>query len=293
MVVAVVKTRVNRSTAGIALVVAAFALAGAGVASSGPAAKFNPPKSYYLALGDSITYGVQNAKLAAGLPPAAFAGYAGPFADRLRVLRPEITVVNYGCPGESTSTFIAGSCLGKLVGNPLHDDYEGSQLDAATAFLDAHPGQVSPITLHLFGNDLREFIATCGGNFECIRARAPTAIAEFAARLGTILEQIRTSAPEAEIIVIGAWNSRVDFLAESDPLIQALNGAIATVASQERAILADVVPSFNPDGSGPRIAAICSLTLLCSDLDTHPSDAGYLRIAEIVFDASGYARLGE
>jgi lysophospholipase L1-like esterase len=288
-----VRTRETRWSAAVALVVAGWAMAGVGLASSGPAAKFNPPKSYYLALGDSITYGVQEARLAAGLPPAAFAGYVGPFADRLRVLRPELTVVNYGCPGESTSTFIAGSCLGKLLGIPLHDHYEGSQLDAATAFLDAHPGQVSPITLHLFGNDLREFIASCSGDFECIRARASAAIAQFAARLGTILRQLRASAPDAEIIVIGAWNSRIDFLAESDPLIQSLNGAIASVASQARAILADVVPSFNPAGSGPRIIAICSLTLLCSDLDTHPSDAGYQRIAEIVFDASGYARLSE
>jgi hypothetical protein len=34
------------------------------------------------------------------------------------------------------------------------------------------------------------------------------------------------------------------------------------------------------------------LTLLCSEGDGHPSDAGYRAMAEAVFEASGYARLG-
>jgi hypothetical protein len=65
-------------------------------------------KSYYLALGDSYVYGFQNSKFLAGLPPAAFdTGYVDAFAARLRAIRPGIAVVNYGCPGESTNSFIA------------------------------------------------------------------------------------------------------------------------------------------------------------------------------------------
>jgi lysophospholipase L1-like esterase len=274
------------------VLVAVLGVLGVLVSASAAPAQFNPPKKYYLALGDSITYGVQNARLAAGLPPAAFPGYVEPFADRMRTFEPDLQVVNYGCPLESTSTFIAGPCPGKLVGVTLHDDFEGSQLNAATTFLNAHRGQVSPITLHLFGGDLRELNAACGGDQACVLARAPAAIAQFEIRLGTILEQVRASAPDAEIIVIGAWNSLLDFVAVRDPLIQALNASIASVAAHARAYVADVVPSFNPAGTGPRIAAICSLTLLCSAADTHPSDAGYQRIAEIVFDTSRYALLG-
>ena len=68
-----------------------------------------PPQAYYLALGDSIAYGVQPPKASAGLPPSGFdTGYVDFFAARLRALAPKIRVVNYGCPGESTKTFIAG-----------------------------------------------------------------------------------------------------------------------------------------------------------------------------------------
>jgi WD40-like Beta Propeller Repeat len=44
----------------------------AAVASAAPGPKFNPPRSYYLALGDSYANGLQPAKWSAGLPPSAF-----------------------------------------------------------------------------------------------------------------------------------------------------------------------------------------------------------------------------
>src|SRR5262245_57246279 len=74
-----------------------------GVASPASSQEVHGPKQYYLALGDSITYGYQAYKHAAGLPPSAFdTGYVDAFAAHLRGIQPAITVVNYGCPGEST-----------------------------------------------------------------------------------------------------------------------------------------------------------------------------------------------
>ena len=290
------KIQQSRLLLGVACAVVAVAT----LAAAAPAAaiddappKFNPPKSYYLALGDSHTYGFQSSKFFAGLPPAAFnTGYVDVFAARLRAIRPDITVVNYGCPGESTSVFIVGPCLFNALGLPLHDAFEGSQLDAALAFLAAHPGQVSPITLQLFGNDMLDLFRACAGDFSCIQREAPAAIALFGQRLTVILDRLRAAAPNAEIIVLGGWNSRIDFLAESDPLFQAANATIASVAAQARARFADMVPIFNPQGEGARLVAICALTLLCSEGDGHPSDAGYRAMAEAVFEASGYARLG-
>jgi hypothetical protein len=80
-------------------------------------------------------------------------GYVDVFAKGLRSIRPTLTVVNYGCPGESTTTFIAGPCLYNTLGLSLHEPFAGSQLDATAAFLHAHPGRVSPITLTLWAND--------------------------------------------------------------------------------------------------------------------------------------------
>ena len=73
---------------------------------------FNPPKSYYLALGDSITFGYQAFKAQANLPPSAYnTGYVDVFAEQLHRINAGITTVNYGCPGESASSFVTGPCL--------------------------------------------------------------------------------------------------------------------------------------------------------------------------------------
>ena len=103
------------------------------VSQSAPA----EPQSYYLALGDSIAYGFKPNKPGAG--PSALAGYVDPFAVRLRKLSPNIQVVNYGCPGESTVTFSKGGCPWLAEGRKLHDAFRGSQLDAALSFLRGSP----------------------------------------------------------------------------------------------------------------------------------------------------------
>ena len=83
------------------------------VATSGALQRpvYQAPQGYYLALGDSITYGFQPTKAKAGARPSVFrTGFVDVFAARLRKLSPGIQVVNYGCPGESTVTFTRGGC---------------------------------------------------------------------------------------------------------------------------------------------------------------------------------------
>jgi hypothetical protein len=49
---------------------------------------------------------------------------------------------------------------------------------------------------------------------------------------------------------------------------------------------------FNPPGPN-EIATICTLTAFCGPLhDIHPTDAGYQAMANVVFAASGYSKLG-
>src|SRR5689334_11029811 len=90
---------------------------------------------YYLALGDSDAFGFQFPKYHDGVPASDFTGYA----EDLEVQLPDLTLVNYGCVGESTTSFLQGPCPYKALGQQLHDDYTGSQLSAALAFLLAHP----------------------------------------------------------------------------------------------------------------------------------------------------------
>jgi lysophospholipase L1-like esterase len=250
-----------------------------------------PPQQYYLALGDSIAYGFQPAKARAGLPPSRFnTGYVDVFAARLRTIAPKIRVVNYSCPGESTKTFVDGGCPGRGDVRRLHDAFKGTQLGAALAFLRAHRGQVSPITLTLGGNDLDELAEACKGSFACIQGRAPRAFAQFASRLTIILRRLRAAAPKAEIIVTGIWNFNADDLKRTDPLFRSFEATIARVTSGANVRFADTFPVFNPQGNLAREKArICALTFACSAGDPHPNDAGYRAIAAAVFAASGYA----
>jgi lysophospholipase L1-like esterase len=280
------------AAAGIALLLsgAVLTLDAAPQARATPRSIFAAPQQYYLALGDSITYGIQPAKVRAGLPPSGFdTGYVDVFAGQLRALAPKIRMVNYGCPGESTKTFIAGGCPWLNERRRLHDAFRGAQLDAALAFLRTHRGQVSPITLTLGGNDLDELAEACKGSFACIRGRAPRAFAQFGSRLTVILRRLRGAAPKAEIIVTGVWNFNVDDLKRTDPLFRSFEATIAGMSAGAKARFADTFPVFNPQGSLAREKArICALTFACSEEDPHPTNAGYRAIATVVLAASGY-----
>ena len=277
---------IARALSRIVVFTAAIVVLGA----TSAAGQADPPRQYYLALGDSIAYGYQASKHRAGLPPSAFnTGYVDVFAEHLRQIQPAITVVNYGCPGETTKSFIKGPCLWSTFGEQLHDSFSGSQLDAAVAFLSAHPGAVSPITLTLWGNDVREFADSCK-DLACIQNRAPAFFALFSERLAKILRRLRDAAPDAVIIVTGSWDSFLDILEFADPLFQLLNASTSAVAIAAGARFADPFPLFNPQGDLDReVLTMCLLTLLCSENDSHPSDAGYRVLGDLVFGISGYA----
>jgi lysophospholipase L1-like esterase len=260
-------------------------------AASGPV--YQAPQAYYLALGDSMTYGVQPAKASAGLPPSGFrTGYVDVFGARLRALAPKIQVVNYGCPGESAKTFINGGCPWLAQRGRLHDTFKGSQLRAALAFLRTHRGQVSPITLTLWGNDVfEEFAPACKGDLVCIRSHASAGLSRFTSRLASIVGQLRAAAPGAEIILTGAWNFDVEHLTQTDPLFRSIDARITRVAAAGKARVANIYPVFSPvENPAEAKDRICALTFICSQGDPHPTDAGYRAMAAAFLAASGYPK---
>lgn len=261
-------------------------LAVPGTATSGTSQRpvYQPPQSYYLALGDSMTYGYQPDKAKPGARPSDFdTGYVDVFAARLRKLAPKIQVVNYGCPGESSVTFTRGGCPTLAEGVKLHDAYRGSQLKAALSFLRAHPGEVSPITLTLWGNDLDLPLSAKP-------KRAPSAIASFASRFNAILQELRAAAPTAEIIVTGAWNPEADRLEQAEPLYRSVDAAIARVAAAPRVRVANMFAAFNRGSVRAQKTRLCALTFFCSKGDPHPTNAGYRVMADAHMAASGYPR---
>jgi lysophospholipase L1-like esterase len=167
-----------------------------------------PGERFYLSLGDSLAFGFQRFKV--GLPAEAFnTGYADLLAARLQHGQQQPTLVNYGCPGESTTTFAAGTCPWAGAGLPLHDAFTGTQQAAAVRFLRDHRGKVDLVTLSLWGNDANAFVASCNGNVQCILDGAPAAIASIAANLSGILRELHRVAPDARIVVLGAFDGNV------------------------------------------------------------------------------------
>lgn len=255
-------------------VVIAAALVAVPIVQAAPGPKFDPPKSVYLALGDSLAFGYQQAKFAQNFPtedPSVFnTGYVDGFAKQLTSIDPRIRTVNLGCPAETTDSLLDLAC-GYHAQFALHSNYTGSQIDAALAVLSAHPGQVSPVTIDIGANDLI----------------SGATLAHIQANLSTILARLRRAAPYTEIIVLGLYNPSIVSTPGSDAIVAQFNAVEAQAAAQYRARFADPLPVFNPAVN--EIPTICELTLICTQsFDIHPSDLGYQKLADLVFAASGY-----
>lgn len=267
--------------------------------------QYQAPRKYYLALGDSVAFGFEQARFDAEFPnidASTFnTGYVDDFAAAIHGLRPSVTVVNFGCPGETTASYFVGCTwhtptLPDMPSLPLHDDYTGSQSAAALAFLNAHPGEVSPITIDLGANDVTAFAeGVCHLDAVCIANGIGPVLQAIGARLTLALSELRAAAPRAEIIVMQYYNPLYVLSPSSDAFVPAFSETIAAAAESSGARLADTFPVINHNPEFPsELASVCGLTGMCSPPpggDIHPNDAGYQFIAQQFWAASGYANL--
>lgn len=279
----------------IALIVALVAVvAGAVPAGASSNSEFSTPHHYYLSLGDSLAFGFQQAKFNALFPnedPAAFdTGYANDFAASLQLVNDGLRLVNYGCPGETTVTFIRGGCPYPFA---LHNAFtKSSQLATAVAFLDEHPGQVSPITIDIGSNDVTQaLVPICLDPTQtqaCVAA-VQTLLPVLAGNLTTIIATLHAASPRSEIIVLDLYNPEAVVAPASDQIAALINSKIQTAVLAQGARLADVFGTFNPGGAA-EVPTLCVLTAICTPLrDTHPTDPGYAAMALRLWQASGYA----
>ena len=238
-----------------------------------------------------MAYGYQPTKDHKNPPPSVFnTGYVDVFATQLRGIAPGIQVVNYGCPGESLVTFTKGGCEWLSEGRRLHDAFSGSQLGAALAFLRANPGQVSPITITLWGNDIGDLEEACKGRSavsESVlhapsRGLAPVCVRSLFSS-GRPLLRPRSSRPEpgtSRSVGSRGWRSCID---------RSTSGS--SVRRTARALASRTCAECSTRGSGfaKTRKRVCALTYVCSLGDVHPKDAGYRAMAKAFLKASGYA----
>jgi lysophospholipase L1-like esterase len=279
----------------------------------------------YLALGDSLAFGFQQAKLNTALTSGTYSpslfttGYVDDFfAGFAATAPPDAQLVNLGCPGETTDSLIGATnattgCT--TFPFPIHSSHPGrTQLQAALDVIGDEHGRLSPVTLDIGANDVLHMVNTCTNattgavDLACVQGSAPASYAHVRDNVSAILDAIRDASPSTEIIVAGVYNplypkiyqqtllqtgspaTAAATAAGTDALAAQLNGLLAQTAADHRAFFADPLPVFNPPGDpAVELGTICSLTAVCGPLrDIHPTDAGYQAFGDVVLAASGY-----
>jgi lysophospholipase L1-like esterase len=289
--------RFLRSGFAAALAVAAAATFTA--CSGSPAARPAAVPSYYLALGDSLSQGVQPD--AAGTSVETSQGYPDLVYATLRTSHPGLRLVRLGCPGETTETMMHGG----ICHYP-----GGSQLAAADSFLRAHRGHVSLITIDIGANDPED----CGNQpslaqlASCVR-QTP----EAATNLAEILASLRAAAgPRVRIVgmsyylpALAEWrNGMVGHAVAwlSEKLAASYNDLLTHAYAQAGISVANVFGAFDTTdfgnplavpgiGSLPRnVARICQWTWECAapprGPNQHANPAGYRVIANEILKAA-------
>ena len=284
-------------------VVAAAVLAAVGVS---PAAADTRP-TYYVALGDSVAWGLQP-KSAKELTVKAreTGGYVDVVLQALRQQSPNLHVEKLACPGERADTMIAGASAPIGGCDPQQFKYEhGSQLADAVAFMHAHAGQVALVTINIGANDTAQ----------CAFAQFPVACVDaIKERLTADLDTILTSVKEAAgpgVPIVGmtyydpflwAWprlgleqqaRATVDYTVAFNDVLEAAYRAVgSSVADVETAFaVTDFTTTADLPGFGPvplNVFNTCTLTHACTFnactswpcflFDPHPNDAGYALI---------------
>ncbi|HEX2916496.1 MAG TPA: GDSL-type esterase/lipase family protein [Chloroflexia bacterium] len=223
----------------------------------------SPLGDEYLALGDSVAYGV-------GASPPEEAGYAGVFYNQyLKKIKPQgFTYKNLGIPGETTTSFLS---RGK----------SRSQLDNALTEIDSAQKagrRVSPITLTIGANDV---IGARGLSDDGKAA----ALEQFQSNLKQILEQLTEhTGGKSDIIVTTYYNPFAgnSSLADEATWMQRFNDTIRQTASDFKMKVADF---YTPVAGKEQ-----SLTWIGNG-DIHPNKAGHALLAQAIWQASGYANL--
>lgn len=247
--------------------------------------------SGYLALGDSVTFGFQEAQVTP--PPdyqdaASFRGYPEQLGTELH-----LRVTNLACPGETAASLVnqhapSNGCEGAYRSSfPLHAKYSGSQLAAGVSYLRAHPG-VRLVSLMIGANDLfRCQRVTQDG---CTSASEQGAVfADVKHSVHTIVEQIRNRAHYGGQIVILNYYS----LYYASPLIngyvQGLNAAQDSGAKPFDVRIANGYGEFllasAKFGGSPCSAALLT-NLGAGKCGVHPSYAGQALLAKAVAAAT-------
>jgi lysophospholipase L1-like esterase len=270
--------------------VAGLAACSSSSSSSPSSSSSSTQATYYVSLGDSLAVGVQPNR--SGKSLSTNQGYADDLYNSLRPSRPGLQLVKLGCSGERTQTMINGGICRYR---------QGSQLRAAVAFLKAHEGAVTVVTLDLGTNNVETCVAAGPVNTPCVTSGDNV----VKAQLPRILRQLRAAGgPLVRIIGMNMYDPYLSRALRgaggqqdvdtSLVITAALNGTLAGIYGAAGDPMADVAGAFATNDTTPtrlaghgtvptNVARICQWTWMCAPKplgpNIHPNATGYQMMA--------------
>jgi lysophospholipase L1-like esterase len=261
-----------------------------------------PGTRYYLSLGDSYASGYQP-----GVGNTT-AGFAYQVAAASTGSAHPLELVNVGCAGATTSSLLnSKGCPAPALGPGAAPYDDQTQLEAAEAFLQQHPGAVDLVTVSIGGND----VTACAKDPNNVAGCVGTAVSTINANLPMIVQRLRAAAgPDTVIlgttypdVILGDWvtgaTNGQQLATLSVAAFQSLiNPALANAYAGAQGQFIDVTAATGaygplteltdlpPYGSIPvPVAKVCELTHFCEQEDIHPNEGGYKVIADLVYAA--------
>lgn len=266
-----------------------------------PAAHAATPKSeYFLALGDSYTVGYQDS-----LKHTTHNGPADQLVPLARKRGYRYKLVNLGCGGATSGSMLKQLGCPTPARAPGAADFPGkSQVQAAVAFIKAHPGKVGLVTISISGNDVTPCIPqadpiTCTTTtMKTVRVNLGQTVRRLRAAGGKTMRIVGSTYPD---VVLGAWvrpspfgDGRFTLATNSltafhDIINPALKKTYASVGGQ----FVDVTKATGAYGSfgtvatrkygriPAPVATACRLTYFCASLGIHMTTPGYAIIARL------------
>ena len=256
---------------------------------------------YYVSLGDSYAAGYQPGK------GSTTDGFAYQLVDEAGAQQHPLELANFACSGATTTSLLNDVGCPSVALGPGAAPYDSqTQIEAAEAFLQAHPGQVDLITVSIGGNDVTKCAAQ-PDPVPCVTG----AVSEVSTNLTTIVQRLRAAAGPDVLIVgttypdvlLGSWVSGnpsdqqlatlsvTAFKSLINPTLQKAYESVGgqfvdvTAATGAYGPMTDTT-TVDPYGIIPvPVAQVCDLTYYCAQHDIHPNPDGYKVIADLVLQA--------
>jgi lysophospholipase L1-like esterase len=241
----------------LAIVAVALILRG-GVASASPADLPRAGIPWFLAVGDSITYGWSVDPALQGNP-----SWATMLRDRLDRQGDSLALYSAACPGETTVSYARGGCSGRSFVPAL-----GGRSQRAAA-LDAIRERGDSLRFVVVELGINDYFAArrAGGNVEAELDAA-------AKRLDALVTELQQAAPGVPVILANIYDPHG--LYDSWAQAYHFDSAVAAVAAGHHAAVADFLRAVEPDRCGD---------LDCAHHDIHPTVAGDAALAAAVLAA--------